>query len=94
MYCRELDQVQLLLEDVAVTEVIMDNRDMKLVSKCAYLCMYIYVYVLRRCPLSHDTVLPCYSSLLACKSFSEAWCTRYVCIHNRYCMCMYAQTRQ
>ena len=72
MYCRELDQVQLLLEDVAVTEVIMDDRDMELVSKCAYLCIYIYVYVLRGCPLSHDTVLPCYSSLLACKSFSEA----------------------
>ena len=45
MYRRELDQVHLLLEDVAGTEVIMDDRDMKLVSKCAYLRMYICMYM-------------------------------------------------
>ena len=44
LYRRVLDQVQLLLEDVAVTEVIMDDRDMKLVSNCAYLlCTYMYM---------------------------------------------------
>ena len=36
-YRRGLDQVHLLLEDVAVTEVIMDDRDMELVSEYAYL---------------------------------------------------------
>ena len=45
MYLRGLDQVQLLLENVAVTEVFMDDRDMKLVSKCAYLRMYICMYM-------------------------------------------------
>ena len=45
MYRRGLDQVQLLLEDVAVTEVIMDDRDMELVSKSAYLRMYICMYM-------------------------------------------------
>ena len=45
MYRRGLDQVHLLLEDVAVTEVIMDDRDMELVSKSAYLRMYIYVCI-------------------------------------------------
>ena len=69
----------------------MDDRDMKLVSKCAYLLCTYYVYVLRSCPLSHDTVLPCYSSLLVCKSFSEAWSTRYVCTCNRYCVCVCMQ---
>ena len=51
MYRRELDQVQLLLEDVAVTEVIMDDRDMKLVSKCAYLHMYILCICAKKLPI-------------------------------------------
>ena len=45
MYRRGLDQVHLLLEDVAVTEAIMDDHDMKLVSKSAYLHMYICMYM-------------------------------------------------